>query len=329
MEAKISVALCTYNGEQFLKAQLDSIVHQTVLVDEIVICDDGSTDSTIQLIEQYQKSCPISLHYFQNQTNLGSTRNFEKCIKLCKGNYIFLADQDDLWKKEKVETIMSLFEQHKQWMAIFSNAQIIDQAGHPTGKTSFEEIEFTDELQAKWKSGNAFDILLKGYVVTGATLAIKKEIIDYVFPTPNLIKELIHDGWIALYLSIFNQIGFTNSCLIEYRTHASQQVGFGKKGKKITLLDRLKRDRTEKLQRILPNVKNSAALVDHFSTLEGIPIRILDLLKERKEHFAFRYQLSSNRLLRILPIFGHVLSGTYARQEVGKWWHTVLGDLFE
>ena len=329
METKISVALCTYNGEQFLKEQLDSIVQQTVLVDEIVICDDGSTDGTIQLIENYQKSCPITLHYFQNKTNLGSTKNFEQCVKFCKGNYIFFADQDDLWKKEKVATIMSLFEQNKEWKAVFSNAQIINQAGQPTGKTSFEEIEFTDELQTKWRSGNAFDILLKGYVVTGATLAIKREIIEKVFPTPNLIKELIHDGWIALYLSVFNQIGFTNTCLILYRTHASQQVGFGKKGKKITLLDRIKRDRIEKLARIEPHVKNSAALADYFATLEGIPVQILDLLKERKEHFAFRYHLSSNRLFRIIPIIGHVLSGTYARQEVGKWWHTVLGDLFE
>ncbi len=329
METKISVALCTYNGEQFLKEQLDSIVQQTVSVDEIVICDDGSTDGTRELIAAYQKSCAIAIRFFQNHTNLGSTKNFEHCVKLCKGDYIFLADQDDLWKKEKVASIIELFEQNEQWKAIFSNAQIIDQTGQPTGKTSFEEIEFTEELQAKWKAGKAFEILLKGYVVTGATLAIKKEIIDTVFPTPNLIKELIHDGWIALYLSIFNQIGFTNSCLIDYRTHASQQVGFGKKGKKITLLDRIKRDRTEKLARILPHVKNSAALSDYFSTLDGIPVQILDLLKERKEHFAFRHHLSSNRLLRFLPIIGHVVSGAYARQEVGKWWHTVLGDLVE
>ena len=329
MEPKISVALCTYNGERFLKDQLDSIVNQTVLVDEIIICDDGSKDGTITFIENYKKESPITIQLFQNTINLGSSKNFEQCVKHCSGEFIFFADQDDIWKNNKVEKTIELFEQHKDWKAVFSNAQIIDQAGKSLGKTAFEEIEFTADLQSSWKAGNAFSILLRGYIVTGATLAIRKEIIDKVFPTPNLIKELIHDGWIALYLSIYQQIGFTNECLIDYRTHASQQVGFGKKGKKITFFDRFKRNRAEKLMRILPNVTNSAALYAHFVTLHGIPKNIVHLLASRKKHFDFRYQLSDNRVLRILPIIGHVLSGSYAKHEVGKWWRTVLGDLFE
>ncbi len=329
MEINRSVALCTYNGEQFLKKQLETILQQTVSVDEIVICDDGSTDGTISIIESFQQTAKIPIRFYVNKSNLGTSKNFEQCVKHCKGQFIFLADQDDLWKKNKVETILSLFEQHPNWNAVFSNAQIIDQSGKPKGSTSFEEIEFTPELQEHWKNGHAFEILLRGYVVTGATLAIRREIVDKVFPTPLLVKELIHDGWIAMYLSIYQQIGFTNECLIDYRTHASQQVGFGKKGKKITLLDRFKRNREEKLQRILPNVKNSAALCDYFLTLDAIPSTILQLLKDRKNHFAFRYHLSENRILRILPIIGHLLTGAYARHEVGKWWRTVLGDLFE
>ncbi len=329
MEINRSVALCTYNGEQFLKKQLETILQQTVSVDEIVICDDGSTDGTISIIESFQQTAKIPIRFYVNKSNVGTSKNFEQCVKHCKGQFIFLADQDDLWKKNKVETILSLFEQHPNWNAVFSNAQIIDQSGKPKGSTSFEEIEFTPELQEHWKNGHAFEILLRGYVVTGATLAIRREIVDKVFPTPLLVKELIHDGWIAMYLSIYQQIGFTNECLIDYRTHASQQVGFGKKGKKITLLDRFKRNREEKLQRILPNVKNSAALFDYFLTLDEIPSTILQLLEDRKNHFAFRYHLSENRILRILPIIGHLLKGAYARHEVGKWWRTVLGDLFE
>ncbi|MEY4383524.1 MAG: putative glycosyltransferase EpsE [Bacteroidota bacterium] len=329
MKPTISVALCTYNGEKFLKAQLESILQQSLPVDEIIICDDGSTDKTLDIVHQVQASTATPIQLYQNSENLGSSRNFEQCVKHCSGDYIFLSDQDDLWKNHKVERIMQLFHQHKDWMAVFSNAQIINQQGEYLGNTAFDEIEFTEALQENWKAGQAFHILLRGYVVTGATLAIRKEIVPQVFPTPNLIKELIHDGWIALFLSIHQQIGFTNECLIDYRTHASQQVGFGKKGKKITLFDRFKRDRTEKLNRILPSVKNSAALYDYFITLPTLPKHIIELLESRKNHFVFRYQLPENRLMRILPILGHVQSGSYAKHEVGKWWRTVLGDLFE
>ncbi len=328
-KAKISVAICTYNGEQFLSKQLESILNQSVSVDEIVVCDDCSQDSTPAIIQEFQAKTSIPFHFYQNETNLGSSKNFEKSVKLCTGDLIFFSDQDDVWRNDKVEKMLTLFEQNKDWKAVFTNANIIDQDSQAIGKTTFEEIEFTEVLQQKWQEGKGFEILLRGYVVTGATLAIRKEIVEAVFPTPVLINELIHDGWIAMYLSIFNQIGFTNECLINYRTHASQQVGFGKKTKKITLLDRLKRNRQEKLNRILPLLTNVSILFDYFSSQKNIPKGALKLLERRKAHFTFRYHLPTNRLARIIPIIRQYFKGTYQQNEVGKWWRTILGDLFE
>ena len=86
---KISVALCTYNGEQFLKEQLDSILKQTQKVDEIVICDDGSTDATINILENYSANYPNIFHIYRNKVNLRSVKNFEKAITLCTGDLIF------------------------------------------------------------------------------------------------------------------------------------------------------------------------------------------------------------------------------------------------
>jgi len=94
---KISVAMCTYNGSRFLENQLNSIGAQEVQPFELVICDDGSTDSTVQIIEAFRETVSFPVHLHRNSTNLGSTRNFQEAIELCRGDIIALCDQDDYW----------------------------------------------------------------------------------------------------------------------------------------------------------------------------------------------------------------------------------------
>ena len=103
-----SVALCTYNGEKYLKEQLDSILSQEIPVDEIVICDDCSTDETTLIIKEYESQFPNVFCVFINAENLGYVRNFEKALSFCTGEIIFLCDQDDLWRKDKTQKIRSL-----------------------------------------------------------------------------------------------------------------------------------------------------------------------------------------------------------------------------
>ena len=90
---RISVALCTLNGEKFLRTQLASLVDQTMQIDELVVFDEGSTDKTMEILLQYKDRLPMQIH--QNATRLGTYRNFEKAISTCTGDYIFPADQDD------------------------------------------------------------------------------------------------------------------------------------------------------------------------------------------------------------------------------------------
>ena len=89
---KVSVAMCTYNGHQYIKEQLLSILEQTIPIDEIIICDDGSKDATIQIIIEYMNAYPGVIKLIKNSQNLGYTKNFEKAICLCSGDIIFLAD---------------------------------------------------------------------------------------------------------------------------------------------------------------------------------------------------------------------------------------------
>jgi len=327
--AKISVALCTYNGEKYLQHQLESIKNQTLGIHELMVCDDGSNDQTISILEEFKTHVNFTVEIYVNATNLGSSKNFEKCIQLCSGDIVFLCDQDDWWYEEKVETQMNYFNAHPEIDAVFSNAVMVDQKGIPTGNTSFEQIEFYPEMQSKWNLGHSFEMLLKGYVVTGATLAIRKKICDEVFPVPAIIPELIHDGWISLYLSRQQKIGFISDPLIQYREHASQQVGLQGKEPIITLKDRLLRSRGDKLGRLKKKFDDAKALYDYFSTLPLQDSQTTEKIKDRMLHYQMRSQLPNNRIKRILPILNHVINGNYKLHDGGKWWRPALGDFVE
>ncbi|MBQ6958217.1 MAG: glycosyltransferase [Bacteroidales bacterium] len=103
---KISIALCTYNGEKYLTAQLDSILDQTHPADEIIIVDDGSTDATLDIIREYASRTDI-LQYFVNEQTLGYVRNFSKAISLTSGDFVALSDQDDIWTKDHIEKLLN------------------------------------------------------------------------------------------------------------------------------------------------------------------------------------------------------------------------------
>ena len=109
---KTSVALCTYNGQSFLSEQLNSILNQTHPVDEIIICDDCSTDQTIEIIKYFKDKFPNLIQLFENENSLGTIKNFEKAISLTKGDLIFLSDQDDIWFSSKVNEMVTFFDKN-------------------------------------------------------------------------------------------------------------------------------------------------------------------------------------------------------------------------
>ena len=141
----ISVALCTFNGEKFISQQLDSILSQSVPVDEIVVCDDGSTDSTCQILEQYAAQSQ-SIRLIKNEHNLGYIANFEKAIRLCQGDYIFLSDQDDIWHPDKVAESIGYLSSSGMFGA-FTDARIIDTDGKETGHTLFQLLNLRPYIE--------------------------------------------------------------------------------------------------------------------------------------------------------------------------------------
>jgi glycosyltransferase involved in cell wall biosynthesis len=222
---KISVALCTFNGENFIRNQIDSILNQSLKVDEIVITDDGSTDNTLVILEEYKKNEPEIFHIYQNEINLKSNKNFEKTIALCTGDYIFLSDQDDIWRNNKVEKTLEVFNQNPTAEGVFSNAKLINHQG----KLIYESFSLWDTFlfdESKMiKPINLFELLIaNGNFITGATLCIKKEVKIFCFPFITS-ENFLHDEWLALILSKRKTLYYITDDLLLYRLHNSQQQG--------------------------------------------------------------------------------------------------------
>lgn len=217
-----SVALCTFNGEQYIQQQLQSISDQTNLPGEIIICDDGSADKTIGIINQFKKNAKIDVKLFINERRLGSTNNFEKAIGLCSGEIIFLCDQDDIWAKDKIEKLCLYFKDNPSKCLVFTNAFLIEN-GLVTKNTLWQEILFNQQ-----DDKNLFSYLLvNGNVATGATLAVKKSCVARFLPFTSS-NYWLHDGQLVLQAAVTNSAGFLPDCLTYYRRHHNQLVGISK-----------------------------------------------------------------------------------------------------
>lgn len=222
----ISVALCTYNGERYIKEQLESIVNQTVPIDEIVVFDDGSTDSTINIVEEFasiQKN--ITFQIVKNEKNIGVRNNFEKALRQCNGEIKFLSDQDDIWFPEKVETIVDYFEKNPQKDTIFSNALLIDGDDKLLSEiTLLDCVGLNHIFLSTATNDNLIDLFVSTNRATGATMAIKKNVPVYFdYHTP-----ILHDYILAIEALSRNTLGIIEQPLTRYRIHQGQERGIGK-----------------------------------------------------------------------------------------------------
>jgi len=324
----ISVALCTYNGAKFLSEQLKSIADQTLPVDELVVCDDRSKDNTIEIIRSFAEKCAFPVHIHINEANLGSTKNFEKCLSLCTGDIIFLCDQDDKWRADRVQKQADYLNEHPDKDAVFCDAMKMGDDSKPVGSTIWEEIEFDSRKRDKWKNGRAHEILFTGFIVTGATLAIRKSCLARLMPFPTHVPDLIHDAWMAMVLSLEGKIDFIPDTLIYYRIHSSQQVGFGNKVDKVQLKDRLNRDRNKKLVPLKEKAEKLLGMYKLLKALPFVPQEKLAKLDLAQQHFFKRAALPDSRLLRLPFVVGHVVQGHY-KFSSKDWWLPAMGDLLE
>lgn len=329
---KISVALCTLNGEKFLRTQLSSLVDQTLPPDEVIVCDEGSSDRTLLILEQFKDRLPLQIH--QNPTRLGTYQNFQKALTLCTGDYIFPADQDDFWDPQKIERIATYFNHHEDAEVVFTDAVLVDEFGQISDKRLWSTFRFREEQQRDWKLGKSVDTLLDGNRVTGCTMGLRKRFLDRVTPFPtNLPSYFLHDAWIGLAAALENKIDFIPATYVQYRLHSEQQVGVkGNQGTPPTLWERVQRPHEDKVG---PYRKKLEFLVElRKAVSEKFPNQRFEPLESRIDYWDRRANLPEARWKRLKKTIQNLILGNYHRYKdidapVETPYLMFLGDLIE
>lgn len=206
----ISVIVCTYNGEKYLREQLDSILNQTYSNIELIIVDDCSTDSTWNIINDYLKHYP-KIIVKKNNINLGYIKNFEGAMHLAKGEFIALSDQDDIWDLRKLEILQKHIEEHSM---IYSDSEMIDEQGASLDK-KMSDIKFLSDI-------NNPAILMTDNCIAGHATLFTKELFINAQPFPIHIP---HDWWLAFIATLYNKIIYIGRPLVNYRQHADNVIG--------------------------------------------------------------------------------------------------------
>lgn len=214
----ISIALCTYNGESYIDELLLSITNQTFQPDEIIICDDKSTDDTVSKIKSVLDDWTGNYRLVVNESNLGYKKNFQKAISLCDGDIIFLCDQDDVWDATKIAKIMTVFDYHDDALMVFHDAELVDENLDTLSPSLWKELGFEYH---NFFNGD-FSHFVKGNMVQGAACAFKKELFNISSPFP---INAIHDEWLALNAMMNGKIYPLHEALLKYRQTGKNEIG--------------------------------------------------------------------------------------------------------
>ena len=220
---KVDILLATYNGEQYLKEQLDSILAQSYNEFRLLISDDASTDDTIRILKEYEEKDNRITVFFQKE-NSGVIKNFEFLLERVENEYYMFSDQDDIWKEDKIEKSIKRIEETDSSL-VYTDLEVVDSDLNVTYKSYWK----LKGIYNKIKKYNNFESLYLNNFVTGCTIISKKEFIDEVLPLPNTSKFVLHDYWIPLVLSQKNKISYIEEPLIKYRQHKNNKIGSKKK----------------------------------------------------------------------------------------------------
>lgn len=207
---KISIALATYNGAQYIKEQLQSFLDQTRQPDELIITDDCSTDQTEAIVRDFAKSAPFKVEFYCNEKNLGYCGNFNAALMKTTGDLVFLSDQDDVWFPEKIEHMTGVAERNPQALVVMNDAALTDGALNEVGLTKVGQIR---------SAGLSLDRF-----VMGCCCAMRRELLDFALPIPEGFRA--HDSWLVKVANGLEAKVVDNLVLQYYRRHESNESQF-------------------------------------------------------------------------------------------------------
>jgi glycosyltransferase involved in cell wall biosynthesis len=215
----VSIAMATYNGGRFLREQLQSLLAQDYGNIEIIISDDGSTDDTATIIQQFQSESN-NIRFYKNDGEHGFRQNFAHALQYCNGDYIALCDQDDIWMLTKISSMMQYANDHT---LVYHNSLFVDEQGHSLNRTVMDKVNPF--------SGHGPKVFLQFNCISGHACLFKKELLKELLPFPD---ARFHDWWAAFVAASAGKIFYVPEILVHYRQHSSTKTDILKRKKETT-----------------------------------------------------------------------------------------------
>jgi glycosyltransferase involved in cell wall biosynthesis len=306
---KVSVAVCTWNGEKYIEGQIRSILAQERLPDEIVLRDDGSTDRTIEIAASLLADAPLRVDIARNPENLGSSRNFQHALSSCTGDVLFPCDQDDLWKPDKIRRCLEELESSGADL-VFHDARLVDVNLRPLG-FHWKALSIGKKLLEKFSDAELqLPFLLRQPFVTGCCLAIRREAFRKTVPFG---PGWIHDEWMAMALACQGaRLHPLAASLVDYRQHPVQQVGVANTRLRTKIRKILAADREAYLKEVA-----KFQTMEAFAMSKDAPAISLHLLGERILHDRRRADMGLRQPGRWSSLWEEYTSGRY---RAYSWW---------
>lgn len=242
---KVNILMATYNGRRYVAKQIESILNQTYKDFRLIISDDCSTDSTLKILEEYEKKDKRIEVYCQGE-NLGIVENFEFLIGKVRSEFFMFADQDDVWEIDKIEKSLNKIESENLDL-VYTDLEVVDSKLNQIAPSLWKLKGFDYKI----KKYNDFKSLYLNNYITGCTMIIRSKWINEFLPLPKSSKYVLHDYWISLIISQSGYIGYLSDTTVKYRQHSKNKIGSKTKSE---LMDNI-----EDIRNLFLDVK-----IDHF-----------------------------------------------------------------
>ncbi len=332
---RASVVVATFNGSRYLREQLISLSRQDRLPDEVVAVDDASTDSTVEILDEFRSTAPFPVVIVERSEHLGTSATFDEAMQRATGDVIFVCDQDDRWHPDKIRVTLEAFERHPDAMLMFSDTRLMDEQGRETDRSRWKLAAFGPQ-QVSMLERDSFGLIFSRQIVAGCATAVRAELVPALLPFPEALHpalpDMIYDRWISLIGAAAGPVVSVPEPLVDYRIHPAQQIGIpGLRARRrapraVLLLAQLRWSRASTQER----ARYTRAHIDEIEkrlTANGLASpAVIASLQAARRHLLFREGLDPSRRVRLGAIIRHLRDvDGYRRFALGR--ATALTDL--
>lgn len=320
----VSVAMATYFGERYITAQLESIAGGTWLPDELVICEDGSTDNTAELIEAFAKTSPFPVRLIRHRANRGTLAAFETAISNTTGEIIVLSDQDDEWYPTRIERLITEMMARPEAPLAFSDADLIDRSGRHLG--TFWPMVGVSDAHIDAMESDPLPLLISRPMVSGCAMAFRRETLEFLLPFPRiefgLFGPFVHDRWMSLAIAALGPFVVLPDTLLAYRLHSTQQIGVPQRQLRRIIPPPLRKwrqvfvRRAEQCQRLEVDRRHLVVMRQRLSDNPRYATACATL-DQAITHLDTRITLPDRRIRRIFRVVSEYRTGRYDRFGLG------------